>query len=150
MASKKIYVDLDLQNASKVTNLAPGTAAGDAVNKQQLDDAVQGTAWKDEVIVATQANINLASPGATIDGVTMVAGERFWAPSQGTATQDGLYVWNGASVPATRAPEMPVGMDVAGMLVSITEGTDAGKIAQVTNAVAAGVIGTHGLTDAFI
>jgi hypothetical protein len=100
--------------------------------------------------VRAQSSVTIATPGATIDGVTMVAGERFWAPSQGTATQDGLYVWNGASVPATRAPEMPVGMDVAGMLVSITEGTDAGKIAQVTNATAAGVIGTHGLTDAFI
>lgn len=100
--------------------------------------------------VRAQSAVTIATPGATIDGVTMVAGERFWAPSQGTATQDGLYVWNGASVPATRAPEMPVGMDVAGMLVSISEGTDAGKVAQVTNAVAAGVIGTHGLTDAFV
>jgi len=100
--------------------------------------------------VRAQLAVMIATPGAAIDGVMMDAGERFWTTSQGEATQDGLYVWNGASVPATRAPEMPVGMDVAGMLVSISEGTEAGKVAQVTNVTGGGIIGTHGLTDAFV
>ena len=97
-----------------------------------------------------QANVNLASPGATLDGVTMAAGDRFWSDVQSTSTQDGLYVWNGAAVPATRAPQLPAGARVSGLLVSITEGTDAGKVAQVTNAPGSDIVGTSNLASAFI
>lgn len=94
-----------------------------------------------------QANVTLSGPGATMDGITMTAGMRFWAPAQSTATQDGLYVWNGAAVAATRAPEMPAGYPANGALVSIGGGTDAGKVFQVTSASGSDVVGTHGLAD---
>jgi len=146
MASKKIYVDLDLQNASKVTNLAPGTAAGDAVNKQQLDDAVQGTAWKDEAIVATQANINLASPGATIDGVTMSAGMRVLVKAQTTGSQNGIYVWNGAATAMTRAADADTAADLRQATVSVAQGTDASTTWRQTATVT--TLGTDTVTFA--
>lgn len=96
--------------------------------------------------VRAQANVTLAAPGASIDGVAMVAGQMFWSDVQTTSTQDGLYIWNGAATPATRAPELPAGAIAAGRLVSVHEGTNAGVLYQVTNTEAASVVGTNNLT----
>lgn len=100
--------------------------------------------------VRAQANVTIATPGATIDGVAMAAGDRFWSDVQTTPTEDGLYVWNGAAVPATRAPQIPSGARVSGLLVSIIAGTDAGKVAQVSNAPGSDIVGTSNLASAFI
>lgn len=100
--------------------------------------------------VRAQSSVTIATPGATIDGVTMAAGNRFWSDVQSTTTQDGLYVWNGAATPATRAPEVPAGARVSGLLVSISEGTDAGIVRQVSNAPGSDVVGTANLATAAI
>lgn len=97
-----------------------------------------------------QGNIDLSAPGATMDSVTMVAGMRFWAPSQTAVTEDGLYVWNGAAVAATRAPEMPAGFAANGALISVGGGTNAGEIFQVTSAYGSDIVGTDGLADVTI
>lgn len=98
------------------------------------------------VRVRAQGNVNLATPGATIDGVTMAAGQEFMADQQSSNTEDGAYVWNGASVAATRSLKMPAGAKVGGMIVSIKEGTDGNKTAVITNDETADVVGTNGLT----
>ena len=69
--ARKFFTDIDLQSTSKVINVPTPTAAGDAVPKSYVDSAVEGLAWKDSARVGTQSNINLSSPGATIDGVTL-------------------------------------------------------------------------------
>ena len=46
--------------------------------------------------VATTGNISLSAPGATIDGVTMVAGDYVLVWLQTTQMQNGTYIWNGA------------------------------------------------------
>lgn len=100
------------------------------------------------VRVRAQSNVTLASPGATIDGVTMALGQEFLADQQSTPAQDGLYVWNGASVPATRSPKLPVGARVGGIIITIKEGTDADKVAVFTDDETADVVGTNDLSVA--
>lgn len=100
--------------------------------------------------VRAAANVALAAPGANIDGVAMAAGQKFWSDVQTTPSQDGLYIYNGAATPATRAPEVPVGFRASGLLVSVAEGTDAGTVRQVTNAAGADVVGTANLASAAI
>ena len=87
--ARKFFTDLDLQNTSKVINVPAPTAAGDAVPKSYVDSAIEGLAWKDSARVGTQSNINLSSPGATIDGITM-------------ASQDRVLVRNGFEPTAAR------------------------------------------------
>jgi hypothetical protein len=62
---------LDFGNARKIINLPDGVNPQDPATVAQLNSAIEGLAWKDSVRVSTQGNLNLASPGATIDGVTM-------------------------------------------------------------------------------
>ena len=50
-------------------------------------------------------NVNLAAPGAVINGVTMAVGMRLLVVNQTLPEENGIYVWNGAAVPATRATD---------------------------------------------
>ena len=122
--ARKFFTDIDLQSVSKVVNVPTPTAAGDAVPKSYVDSAVEGLAWKDSARVSTQGNIDLSAPGATIDGVTMASQDRFLVRSQTTASQNGIYVWNGASSAATRSLDASTFAELEQAVISIEEGTD--------------------------
>lgn len=103
-----------------------------------------------KVRVNAQSNVTIATPGATINGITMNVGDLFTTGVQSTTTQDGLYVYQGASSPATRAPRLPAGASAAGLLCVIEEGTDADKLLLCTNDVGSDVVGTDNLTFALL
>lgn len=79
---------------------------------------------KDNVRVAEGTNINIASPGATLGGVIMSAGDRVLLFAQATLSQNGLWVWNGAAVPMTRPTDFPTGsgFDVGHSRIVVDEG----------------------------
>lgn len=79
---------------------------------------------KAPVRVASTADVTVASPGATIDGVSMAASDRVLLKNQSTASQNGIYLWNGAAVPMTRTTDADVaGEFVDGFIVRVQEGT---------------------------
>ncbi len=79
--------------------------------------------YKTSVRAATTASINLAAPGAAIDGVAMAANDRFLDKDNATAYLRGIYIWNGAAVPATRATDADgVGELTSGAIVAVEEG----------------------------
>lgn len=88
-------------SGQRIQNVASASAATDAVNKQDLDNAIRGLAWKQEVRAASTANLSITAPGATIDGVAMVSGDRVLLKNQSTPSENGIYVWNGAAVAAS-------------------------------------------------
>ena len=101
------------------------TLSTHAVNKGQLDavaaSAATGTSIKDPVRAATTANITL-SGAQTIDGVSVVAGNRVLVKDQSTGANNGIYV--AASGSWTRATDMDAtGEVLPGTLVYVTEGT---------------------------
>lgn len=102
---------------------ADASASMQAVTYQQLQAAVMGVGKRSRVRVASTANINLASPGATINGVTMAAGDQFLAKDQTTPAQNGVYVWNGSAVAATRAAEFDTWAEFPGSIIGVYEGT---------------------------
>lgn len=122
--STPILSDLAFQGGAKITGLPQAAEAGQPVTLEQLGAAIEGTAWKDDVRAASAAaNINLSAPGAAIDGVSMVVNDRFLAKNQTAAAENGVYIWNGASTPATRAADMNASAEFNSAVVPVTEGT---------------------------
>lgn len=123
--ARKIFTDFDFQSVSKVINLPSPSSSGDATPKSYVDSLIEGLAWKDSCRVATQSNLNLASPGATIDGITMASQDRILVRSQSTASENGIYVWNGAAVAATRSLDASTFAELEQAVTTVEEGTSA-------------------------
>ena len=83
------------RDASGNAKVATPTDAAHIATKGYVDAARQGLDVKQSVRVATTAAINLSSDlnnGDTIDGVTLVTGDRVLVKNQGTASENGIYV----------------------------------------------------------
>jgi hypothetical protein len=124
---------LDLQGVNRIQNLPAPAASNDAVRKQDLDSAIEGLASKDSCRVATQGNLNLASPGANIDGIAMAAGDRVLVKAQTAPPENGIYIWNGAAAAATRSLDANVSDELEQAITSVEEGTDAGVTFRQTS-----------------
>ena len=121
-----VLSDQDFGGVARILNLPDGTLPQHPATVAQLSAQIEGISWKDSVRVASTANINLASPGATIDGITMTAGDRFLAKDQTTVPTNGIYVWNGAATPATRAADASTFAELEAARVDVEEGTTNG------------------------
>lgn len=93
---------------------ADPTNALHAVTKQYVDNLFSsgGVPPFDSVAAKTTGNINLSNPGtAVFDGYTASNGDRILVASQTTATQNGIYVFNGAASALTRATDADTGAE---------------------------------------
>ena len=141
--AKLVNTILDFNAQGSIINLPNATLPQSPATLAQVNSLVEGLAWKDNAVVATQANISLASPGATIDGINMVAGGRFVARAQTAATENGIYIWNGAAVAATRSLDGTDVNELKNAVITIDSGTSAGVTYRQTTV--AGVIGTDNI-----
>lgn len=130
--AKLILTNLDFNSVAKVVNLPAPTGAADAATKSYVDSAVEGLAWKDSVRVATQSNITISGPGSTIDGVTMVNGDRVLVRSQSVNTENGIYIFNGSAVAMTRSLDASTFDELEQAVVTVEEGTSAGATFRQT------------------
>lgn len=83
------------RDANGNAKVATPTDAAHIATKGYVDAARQGLDVKQSVRVATTDPINLSSDlnaGDTIDGVTLVAGDRVLVKNQSTALENGIYV----------------------------------------------------------
>lgn len=119
----KVMNGLDLQ-AQKIVNLADPSAAADAATKQYVDNVARGLSWKAPVRAAATANVTLASPGTTLDGVSLAAGDRILLKNQTAPAENGLYLWSAGGTPLIRTADADTAGELApGAAVSVIEGT---------------------------
>lgn len=130
--------------------LVDPVAGQDAVTlnyfNNNISAALVGLSWKQPARAATTTNITL-SGAQTIDGVSVVAGDRVLVKNQTTASQNGLYLaatgaWS-RTVDADANPEV-----VANLAVFINEGTVNGDTSWTLTTNNPIVIGTTALTFA--
>lgn len=93
----------------------------------QLNTINTSLTWKESARVASLTNINITAPGTTIDGVTMVSGDRVLLTGQTAPQLNGVYIWNGSVVAMLRSPDCADGsrgsVGILGMVIAIEEGT---------------------------
>ena len=134
------YTAAQSMGGFKITSLAAGTVSSDAVNKGQMDAALEGLKPKAAVRVATTANITIATAlnaGDSIDGVTLANGDRVLVKDQTAAEQNGIYVVSATPVRSTDFDSLSPIDEINGSLVAVQEGTDhAGKVFVQSGAVA--------------
>lgn len=127
-----MLVDLDFASGSRAVNLLDPASAQDAATKAYVDASIEGLAWKDSCRVSPSGNVSVASPGATLDSITMATNDRVLLRNQTTTTENGPYVWNGAAVPMTRTFDGQTGADLEQAVFTVEEGTAAGSTYRQT------------------
>lgn len=135
-----VLADQDYNLTSRLLNLPDGVLPQQPATIAQLQNAIEGVVFKSAVKVAAQVNITLSSPGASIDGQTMSFGDRFLLRNQTAQTENGIYIWNGSAVPATRSTDMSVSAEFNSAIVPVLLGTDAGL--QFRQTAVSPVVGT--------
>jgi hypothetical protein len=105
------------------------SSATQAANKTYVDTAISSAisslSWHDAVRVATTTSGTLASDfenGDTIDGVTLVTGNRILIKNQSTASENGIYVVQVSGAPV-RATDADAGSELENAAVFVQEGT---------------------------
>jgi hypothetical protein len=104
-----------------VTLNSDPTQALHAATKQYVDAVAQGLHIHASVETATTTGINLSSPPATIDNVTLTNNIRVLVKDQSTLSQNGIYIFNGSSL--VRADDYNTAVEIqAGDFVFVSGG----------------------------
>lgn len=130
--AKQVLTDLDFNGVARGINVPSPTASHHIATRGYVDSVTEGLSWKDSVRVRTTSNINLASPGASLDGITMATNDRVLLDGQTAATEKGIYIWNGAAVAMTRALDASTSDELEQAIVTVEEGTSTGSTFRQT------------------
>jgi hypothetical protein len=118
------------------------TASTDIANKLYVDTVAQGLDAKASCVAATTADITL-SGAQTIDGVSIVAGNRVLVKNQTLSQNNGLYLC--ASGSWTRTTDADTWDELTSAFTFIEQGTLNGDCGFVCTANAGGTLGTTAL-----
>jgi hypothetical protein len=127
----------------KITGLADPTNDQDAATKYYVDTVAQGLDVKASVLVGTTANITL-SGAQTIDGVSVVAGDRVLVKNQTAQADNGIYV--AASGAWARSADANTWDELVSAYTFIEEGStyaDSGWVCTINKG---GTLGTTPIT----
>jgi hypothetical protein len=117
-----------------------------AATKLYVDNVVAGINFHEAVRVATTANITLSGT-QTIDGVSVVAGNRVLVKNQTTQTQNGIYVVSASAWSrAADADNTPDGELKGGDFTLVLEGTVNSGYGYICSNTSAITIGTTNIT----
>jgi hypothetical protein len=112
-------------SGGSITGIGSPSSNSDVAIKSYVDEAVAGLRTRIIAEAGTTANIDLTADlqnGDTIDGVTLVTGDRVLVKDQSTATQNGLYIVVSSGT-ASRDPEYDTIAEISGSLIVINQGS---------------------------
>jgi len=128
---------------SKITGVGDPTAAQDVATKYYVDNLLQGLDAKASCRVATTVNITLSGP-QTIDGVSVVAGDRVLVKDQTTTANNGIYLC--AAGTWTRTTDADAWTELPAAFVFVEVGTVNANNGYVCTVAAGGTLGTTTIT----
>ncbi len=127
----------------KLTNLADPTSDQDAATKYYVDSVAQGLDVKASVKAATVGNITL-SGAQTIDGVSVVAGDRVLVKNQSATATNGIYIVDASTW--TRSSDANTWNELVSAYTFVEEGTVNADTGWVCTINAGGTLGTDPVT----
>ena len=96
----------------------------DAATKAYVDSVAEGLHIHASVAAATTASVNLTTPPATIDGVTLTNNMRVLVKNQSNNAQNGIYVFSTSTGQLSRASDFDSASEIdGGDFVFVTGGT---------------------------
>ena len=131
-----------------ITGLGDPASSSDAATKNYVDQAVAGLRTRIIAEAGTTGNVDLTADlqnGDTIDGVTLVTGDRVLVKDQTDATENGLYLVV-ASGTASRDPEHDTIAELSGGMVVVNQGTSNDNKIFLCTTDSDGVIGSSNIT----
>ena len=131
-----------------ITGLGDPSSSSDAATKNYVDQAVAGLRTRTIAEAGTTGNVDLTADlqnGDTIDGVTLVTGDRVLVKDQTDATENGLYLVV-ASGTASRDPEHDTIAELSGGMVVVNQGTSNDNKIFLCTTDSDGVIGSTNIT----
>jgi len=128
---------------NKITGLGTPTADADAVTKAYVDAIAQGIDAKASVVAASTANLTL-SGAQTIDGVSVIAGDRVLVKDQTTASANGIYLC--ASGSWTRTTDADTYAELVAAYTFVEGGTTNGNNGFICTIAPSGTLGTTAIT----
>ncbi len=127
----------------KITNLANGVNPQDAITFSQVQQLLAGLDWKQHVRAMSDSSITLSGT-QTVDGVSLIAGDRILVQNQATASANGIYVV--AAGAWSRSSDTNTASGLLAASVYVDEGTVYKGSAWVQTAPAPITIGTTAIT----
>ena len=127
----------------KITNLANGIGAQDAITLSQAQSLLAGLDWKQHVRAMADSN-NTLTGTQTVDGVALIAGDRVLVQNQTASFANGIYVVSASAWSRSSDTNTPAGLVAASVYVD--EGTNYKGSAWVQTAPAPITIGTTAIT----
>jgi hypothetical protein len=127
----------------KITGLADPVGDQDAATKIYVDQVAQGLDVKASVKAATTANITL-SGAQTIDGVSIVAGDRVLVKNQTAQADNGIYVASNTSW--SRSADTNTFAELVSAYTFVEEGSTYADTGWVCTVNAGGTLGTTPIT----
>jgi len=148
-AANKQYVDTASGNLQSqiTTNVGNITGLGNTkADKTYVDSLVSGLNFKDSVVISTTTNIVLSGL-QTIDGISVVAGDRVLVKNQTLGTENGIYVASATAwARSTDADNTPANEVSGGMFCFVENGTLNSGTGWVMRApIGAAILGTDNL-----
>lgn len=128
---------------NKLTNLADPVSDQDAATKIYVDQVAQGLDVKASVVAATSGNITL-SGAQTIDGVSVVAGDRVLVKAQTASADNGIYVVSNTSW--TRSADANTWAELVSAYTFVEQGNTYADTGWVCTVNAGGTLGTTPVT----
>jgi len=147
------------QNASSVaitggsvTGMGSPSAGSDVATKTYVDNLVAGLKTRIITRVATTTNVDLTADlqnGDTIDGITLVTGNKVLVKNQSDASENGIYDVV-ASGTATRNTDYDTIAELAGQIVVVQEGTTNGDTIYLCTTDTDATLGSSNITFTII